>query len=73
MNGTTITEMGFKVKPDDDVRFDGERISAEKKAYILLNKPKGFITTTKDERDRKTVMDLVPVHTWVPSAPSESE
>lgn len=59
VNGTVITEMGFKVKPDDDVRFDGQRISPEKKVYVLLNKPKGFITTTKDERDRKTVMDLV--------------
>ena len=59
VNGTVITEMGFKVKPEDDVRFDGQRISPEKKVYVLLNKPKGFITTTSDERDRKTVMDLV--------------
>ncbi|MXV38567.1 pseudouridine synthase [Flavobacteriaceae bacterium Ap0902] len=59
VNGVTITEMGYKVKPEDDVRFDGERISPEKKTYLLLNKPKGFITTTHDERDRKTVMDLV--------------
>lgn len=59
VNGTVITEMGHKVKADDDVRFDGQRISPEKKTYVLLNKPKGFITTTNDERDRKTVMDLV--------------
>lgn len=59
VNGTVITEMGYKVKEGDEVRFDGKRISAEKKSYVLLNKPKGFITTTKDERDRKTVMDLV--------------
>ena len=59
VNGTVITEMGYKVKAEDDVRFDGQRISPEKKVYLLLNKPKGFITTTSDERDRKTVMDLV--------------
>lgn len=59
VNGKMITEMGYKVAPTDVVRFDGKVLSAEKKVYILLNKPKGFITTTKDERDRKTVMDLV--------------
>lgn len=59
VNGVVITEMGFKVKPEDDVRFDGKRLSPERKTYVLLNKPKGFITTTSDERDRKTVMDLV--------------
>ncbi|MDG4949440.1 pseudouridine synthase [Weeksellaceae bacterium KMM 9724] len=59
VNGTVITEMGFKVKPEDDVRFDGRRLTPERKTYVLLNKPKGYITTTSDERDRKTVMDLV--------------
>lgn len=59
VNGKVITEMGFKVKQGDEVRFDGKRISPEKPVYVLLNKPKGYITTTKDERDRKTVMDLV--------------
>lgn len=59
VNGTVITEMGFKVKPEDDVRFDGKRLTPERKTYVLLNKPKGYITTTSDERDRKTVMDLV--------------
>lgn len=59
VNGKTITEMGYKVQPDDIVKFDGKTISAEKNVYILLNKPKGFITTTKDEKDRKTVMDLI--------------
>lgn len=59
VNGTVVTEMGHKVKPEDDVRFDGQRITPERKTYLLLNKPKGFITTTSDERDRKTVMDLV--------------
>lgn len=59
VNGKVITEMGYKVQPGDVVKFDGNTISAEKNVYILLNKPKGFITTTKDEKDRKTVMDLI--------------
>ena len=59
VNGKVITEMGYKVQPGDIVKFDGNTISAEKNVYILLNKPKGFITTTRDEKDRKTVMDLV--------------
>lgn len=59
VNGETITEMGYKVQPGDIVKFDGRTISAEKNVYILLNKPKGFITTTRDEKDRKTVMDLI--------------
>lgn len=59
VNGKVITEMGYKVQPGDVVRFDGREIKSEKNVYILLNKPKGFITTTKDEQDRKTVMDLV--------------
>src|SRR5690606_32731304 len=59
VNGKVVTEMGYKVQQGDEVKFDGKRISAEKNVYVLLNKPKGFITTTKDEKDRKTVMDLV--------------
>lgn len=59
VNGKVITEMGYKVKPGDEVRFDGKQITPEKKEYVLLNKPKGFITTTDDEKGRKTVMDLV--------------
>lgn len=59
VNGKVVTEMGYKVKPGDVVKFDGKVISAEKNVYILLNKPKGFITTTKDEKNRKTVMDLI--------------
>lgn len=59
VNGQVVSELGYRVKPSDVVKFDGKVISAEKKQYILLNKPKGFITTTSDERGRKTVMDLV--------------
>ena len=58
VNGKVITEMGYKVKLDDEVRFDGARINPEKKAYVLLNKPKGFATTTSEGKGR-TVMDLV--------------
>ena len=58
VNGNIVTEMGYKVKLDDDVRYDGRRINPEKKAYVLLNKPKGFATTTSEGKGR-TVMDLV--------------
>ncbi|WP_136480260.1 pseudouridine synthase [Cognatitamlana onchidii] len=58
VNGKVVTEMGYKVKPGDEVRYDGARISPEKKAYVLLNKPKGFATTTSEGKGR-TVMDLV--------------
>lgn len=59
VNGKSITEMGYKVKPTDDVRHDGKRLKAEMPVYILLNKPKGFITTTDDPQERNTVMQLV--------------
>ncbi|MFZ9732331.1 MAG: pseudouridine synthase, partial [Schleiferiaceae bacterium] len=59
VNGQVVTEMGYKVQPGDDVRYAGERLKSERKVYVLLNKPKGFITTVDDERARKTVMDLV--------------
>ena len=58
VNGKVVTEMGYKVRLDDEVRFDGVRINPEKKAYVLLNKPKGFATTTSEGKGR-TVMDLV--------------
>ena len=58
VNGKVVSEMGYKVKRDDEVRFDGARINPEPKAYVLLNKPKGFATTTSESKGR-TVMDLV--------------
>ena len=58
VNGKVVTEMGYKVMLDDEVRFDGARINPEKKAYVLLNKPKGFASTTSESKG-KTVMDLV--------------
>lgn len=59
VNGKLVTEMGYKVQPTDVVRFDGSTISPEQKRYVLLNKPKNYITTMDDDRGRKTVMDLV--------------
>ncbi len=59
VNGNLVTEMGYKVQADDLVRFDGTSITPEQKKYILLNKPKNYITTMDDERGRKTVMELV--------------
>ena len=59
VNGKLVTEMGYKVQSDDVVRFDGTSITPEQKRYILLNKPKNYITTMDDERGRKTVMDLI--------------
>ncbi|SHJ57017.1 23S rRNA pseudouridine2605 synthase [Tangfeifania diversioriginum] len=59
VNGEPVTEMGVKVKMSDDVRFDGRRLNAEKKVYVLLNKPKDFMTTTQDPHADRTVMDLV--------------
>lgn len=58
VNGKVIVEMGYKVKIGDEVRYDGARINPEKRAYVLLNKPKGFATTTSEGKGR-TVMDLV--------------
>ncbi len=59
VNGETITEMGHKVKPTDDIRYEGRKLKAEPLVYVLLNKPKGFITTTDDPEERNTVMDIV--------------
>ncbi|MFC2110198.1 pseudouridine synthase [Bacteroidota bacterium] len=59
VNGKVITEMGYRVKLTDEVRFDGALINPETKRYVLLNKPKNYITTMDDERGRKTVMELV--------------
>jgi len=59
VNGKIITEMGYKVKLTDEVRFDDALISPEAKRYVLLNKPKNYITTMDDERGRKTVMELI--------------
>lgn len=59
VNGEVITTMGFKVKEGDIVKHEDKVLKAEKPVYVLLNKPKGFITTTADPQERKTVMNLV--------------
>jgi 23S rRNA pseudouridine2605 synthase len=59
VNGGVITEMGYKVKPKDEIEFDGKLLTLEKKYYVLLNKPKDFITTLSDEKGRRTVMELL--------------
>ena len=59
VNGKVVTEMGHKVGPGDEVRYNDAIVRSEKKVYLLLNKPKGFITTTDDPKARKTVMELV--------------
>lgn len=59
VDGKVVTEMGHKLTGKEKVTFQGKRVIPGKKYYVLLNKPKGYITTTSDERGRDTVMDLV--------------
>lgn len=59
VNGKTITELGYKVNPGDEVRYENKVLRAEKPVYILLNKPKGYLTTTNDPQERKTVMQII--------------
>ncbi|MBN2776271.1 MAG: rRNA pseudouridine synthase [Bacteroidales bacterium] len=59
INGKIITELGTRVLPGDEVKFNGEKINPEKKVYILLNKPKDYVTTLDDPEGRRTVMDLI--------------
>lgn len=60
VNGKVIREMGVKVSYDDDITIDGNAINVkEEKVYFLLNKPRGIITSTSDDKKRKTVIDLI--------------
>ena len=59
VNGKIVTELGTRVSPTDDIRFSGERLKGEKKVYIVMNKPKNFVTTTSDPHAEKTVMELI--------------
>ncbi len=59
INGVVATELGMKVKRSDEVMFQGQPVTLEKKVYVLLNKPKDYVTTSDDPQQRKTVMDLV--------------
>ena len=60
VNGVKVTELGAKIDPaKDDVRFNGTRIKGEKKVYLVMNKPKDFVTTMADPHAERTVMDLI--------------
>ncbi|MBQ0126967.1 MAG: rRNA pseudouridine synthase [Bacteroidales bacterium] len=60
VNGEVVTELGTKVNIyEDDIRFNGQRLKGEEKMYIVMNKPKGFVTTASDPHAEKTVLDLV--------------
>ena len=60
VNGEVVTELGTKINVfDDDVRFNGERLKGEEKVYIVMNKPKGYVTTASDPHAEKTVIDLI--------------
>lgn len=59
VNGTAVTELGTKVMRTDEVKFHDQPVTLEKKVYVLLNKPKDYVTTSDDPQQRKTVMDLV--------------
>ena len=60
VNGEVITELGVRINPDkDDIRFNGERLRGEEKVYVLMNKPKGYVTTTSDPHADACVMDLI--------------
>lgn len=58
INGVIVTELGTKVMPGDEVRFNGELLRGEQKTYLLMNKPKGYVTTVEDPHADKTVMDI---------------
>ena len=62
VNEQVVTELGVKVSSRDKVKVDGKLIRRENPVYLLFYKPKGVITTTKDERGRKTVLDYLPHH-----------
>ena len=59
VNGEIVTELGTKILRTDEVKFHDQPVSIEKKVYVLLNKPKDYVTTSDDPQQRKTVMDLV--------------
>lgn len=59
VNGNVVTELGTKVLRSDEIKFHDQPVSIEKKVYVLLNKPKDYVTTSDDPQQRKTVMDLV--------------
>lgn len=60
VNGVVVTELGTKVSEKDQIEVNNQLIEKEKKEYYLLNKPRGVVTTTSDDKNRKTVVDLIP-------------
>lgn len=62
VNGVVITELGVKVSEKDRIEVNGQIIEKEIKEYYLLNKPRGVVTTTQDDKNRKTVVDLIPTN-----------
>lgn len=59
VNGKQITDLGIKVTNSDDIRYRSKKLTAEKKVYILMNKPKGYVTTVEDPHAELTVLDLI--------------
>ena len=59
VNGEVVTELGTKILRSDEIKFHDQPVTLEKKVYVLLNKPKDYVTTSDDPQQRKTVMDLV--------------
>ena len=59
VNGKTITEMGYKVKPTDIIKYGGQTLRKERLVYLILNKPKDYITTVDDPQERRTVLELI--------------
>lgn len=59
VNGKLVSELGTKIRPGDEIRYNGERLKEERKVYILLNKPKDYITTLEDPHAKRTVLDLI--------------
>ena len=62
VNGKTVMELGTKVNEKDEIKVNGNSIAKEEKEYYILYKPRGVITTTSDDKDRKTVIDLIPTN-----------
>ena len=65
VNGKVVTELGTKVSSKDEITVNNKIIEKEPKEYYILNKPRGVVTTTKDEKGRKTVVDLIPTNTRI--------
>lgn len=65
VNGEIIKEMGYKVNPNDVIIVNGVKLDKSEKVYVLLNKPRGVITSVSDDKERKTVVDLIEINTRI--------